>query len=92
MNGGSRPPAGLVCRLSRVPGVSARVKRVSVIFFSHTSLYSVYSILWNPNLTSTKRGGEGGGGGCGEGREIVESFLITGGRYIGVLFHKFCYN
>ena len=32
MNGGSRPLAGLVCRLSRVPDVSARVRRVSVIF------------------------------------------------------------
>ena len=70
MNRESRPPTGLVCRLSRVPGVSARVKRVSVIFFSPKSLYSVYSVLWNPNLTSTKAGGGGGG------REIVESFLV----------------
>ena len=31
-------------------------------------------------------------GGGGEGRKIVESFLLTGERYIGVLFHKFCYN
>ena len=63
MNPESRPPTGLVCRLSRVPGVSARVERVSVIFFSPKSLYSVYSVLWNPNLTSTKGGGGGGGGG-----------------------------
>ena len=75
MNRESRPPTGLVCRLSRVPGVSARVKRVSIIFFSPKSLYSVYSVLWNPNLTSTNR-----------------SLYITGERYIGVLFHKFCYN
>ena len=32
MSRGSRPPAELVCPLSRVPGVSARVNRVSVIF------------------------------------------------------------
>ena len=57
MNRESRPPTGLVCRLSRVPGVSARVRRVSGIFFSPTSLYSVLdSVLWNPNLTSTKWG------------------------------------
>ena len=42
MNRESRPPSGLVCRLSRVPGVSARVNRVSVIFSVLESQFNKY--------------------------------------------------